>query len=91
MMPQTVLLWRPAYLAIFRYEHPFRQYPTTIPAICGITGRTIITSICRPRLVTVVLVSREQLWLCRRGAQSAIQYKLVGTALMGQKTHDFLQ
>ena len=25
------------------------------------------------------------------GAQSAIQYKLVGTALMGQKTHDFLQ
>ena len=25
------------------------------------------------------------------GAQSAIQYKLVGTALMGQKTNDFLQ
>ena len=25
------------------------------------------------------------------GAQSAIQYKVVGTALMGQKTHDFLQ
>ena len=25
------------------------------------------------------------------GAQTAIQYKLVGTALMGQKTHDFLQ
>ena len=25
------------------------------------------------------------------GAQSAIQYKLVGTALMGQKTHDLLR
>ena len=66
MMPQTVLLWRPTSLAIFRYEYPFRQYPTTIPVICSITGRTIITSIsCRPSLVTVVLVSREQLWLWR--------------------------
>ena len=60
-----VLLWIPTSLAIFRYEHPFRQYPTTIPAICSITGRTIITSICRPSLVIVVLVSREQLWLWR--------------------------
>ena len=60
-----MLLWRLTYLAIFQYEHPFRQYPTTIPAICSITGRTIITSICGPSLVTVVLVIREQLWLCR--------------------------
>ena len=56
MMPSTMLLWRPTYLAIFRYEHPFRQYPTTIPAICSIEGRTIITSICRLSLVIVVFV-----------------------------------
>ena len=58
-----MLLWRPTSLSIFRYEPPFRQYP----GICGITGRTSITSIhvCRPSLISVVLVSREQLWLCR--------------------------
>ena len=39
------------------------KYPTTILAIYSITGRTIITLICRTSLVTVVLVSREQLWL----------------------------
>ena len=65
MVPLTVLTWRPTYLVMFQYEHPFHQYPTTIPAICSITKRTIITSICRPNLVTVVLVSREQLWLWR--------------------------
>ena len=86
-----MLLWRQTSLAIFRYEHPFRKYPTTVPAICNITGRTIITLICRPSLVTVVLASREQLLFGEVGAQSAIQYKLVGIALMGQKTHDFRQ
>ena len=34
MMPKTVLLWGPTSLAILRYEHPLRKYPTTIPAIC---------------------------------------------------------
>ena len=40
---------------MFRYEHQFRQYPTTIPAICGVTGRTIITPICRIKETIVVM------------------------------------
>ena len=85
-------MWKPASLAIFQYEHPFRQYPTTIPAICGITGRTIITSICRPSFVHRHARIKGTIGVMPEvGAKSAIQYKLVGTAPMRQKTHDFLQ